>query len=78
MRSIPNVDYEAVAVVGVAGSPALDMSFSTLRSVSPVHREYMRRMGLGASMSVSLIKGGELWGLLSWHCIKHRFAVSAF
>ena len=65
MRSIPNVDYEPVAVVGVAGSPALDMSFSTLRSVSPVHREYMRRMGLGASMSVSLIKGGELWGLLS-------------
>jgi light-regulated signal transduction histidine kinase (bacteriophytochrome) len=65
MRSIPDVDYEEVPVIGIAGSAALDMSFSTLRSVSLVHREYMRRMGVGASISVSLIKDGELWGLLS-------------
>ena len=65
MRSISDVEYEPVDVVGIAGSPSLDMSFSTLRSISPVHREYMRRMGVVASMSVSLIKGGELWGLLS-------------
>ncbi|MDB5817031.1 MAG: histidine kinase [Rhizobacter sp.] len=65
MRSIPDVDYEPVAIIGLAGSPALDMSFSTLRSVSPVHRAYMRVMGVRASMSVSLIKDGELWGLLS-------------
>lgn len=48
------------------GAP-LDLSFAALRSVSPVHLEYMRNMGTGASMSVSIVVGNELWGLVSCH-----------
>jgi chemotaxis family two-component system sensor kinase Cph1 len=45
----------------------LDMSFATLRSVSPVHLQYMRNMQTMASMSISIIVRGELWGLISCH-----------
>ena len=49
-----------------AGKP-LDLSQSVLRSVSPVHVEYMRNMGTMASMSVSILIDGSLWGLISCH-----------
>ncbi|WP_336333162.1 ATP-binding protein [Pseudomonas putida] len=46
---------------------ALDMSFARLRSVSPVHLQYMRNMGTLASMSLSIVVDGALWGLVSCH-----------
>jgi light-regulated signal transduction histidine kinase (bacteriophytochrome)/CheY-like chemotaxis protein len=49
-----------------AGQP-LDLSFAHLRSVSPIHCEYLRNMGVGASMSISVIIGGQLWGLIACH-----------
>jgi two-component system, chemotaxis family, sensor kinase Cph1 len=49
-----------------SGAP-LDLSFAVLRSVSPVHLEYMRNMGTLASMSISLLDGDRLWGLISCH-----------
>lgn len=48
------------------GEP-LDLSFAHLRSVSPIHCEYLRNMGVAASMSISIIVGGELWGLIACH-----------
>lgn len=49
-----------------SGEP-LDLSFAHLRSVSPIHCEYLRNMGVAASMSISIIVGGELWGLIACH-----------
>jgi len=46
---------------------ANDLSFAALRSVSPIHLQYMRNMGTLASMSVSLMVKGQLWGLISCH-----------
>ena len=48
------------------GSP-LDLTHSTLRSVSPIHREFMRNMGTAASLSIGLTYEKELWGLLICH-----------
>jgi len=48
------------------GKP-LDMSHAILRDVSPIHREYLRNMGIDASMSVSIIVSGKLWGLIACH-----------
>jgi chemotaxis family two-component system sensor kinase Cph1 len=45
----------------------LDLSLSVLRSVSPIHLEYMKNMRMAASMSVSIMKDGQLWGLISCH-----------
>ena len=53
------------------GAP-LDLSFSVLRSVSPVHIEYMKNMGVRASMSVSIVVRDRLWGLIS--CLNHTSA----
>ena len=50
----------------ITGAPN-DLSFAALRSVSPVHLQYMRNMGTLASMSVSLVVKGQLWGLISCH-----------
>jgi light-regulated signal transduction histidine kinase (bacteriophytochrome) len=45
----------------------LDLSRSILRSVSPIHVEYLRNMGVSASMSVSILRDGKLWGLFACH-----------
>lgn len=82
LRLIANAAYQPVRLrprAGAEGAP-LDLSLATLRSVSPVHREYMRNMGTGASLSIALMREGELWGLISCHNREPRqvsFAVRA-
>lgn len=44
-----------------------DLSFAHLRSVSPIHLEYLRNMGVAASMSISVVVDGALWGLVACH-----------
>src|SRR5690606_14709111 len=54
LRIIPDVNYTPVPLLGAAPSEApLDLSSSVLRSVSPMHLQYLRNMRVGASMSVS-------------------------
>lgn len=48
------------------GAP-LDMTHAILRSVSPIHIEYLQNMGVGASMSVAITRRGALWGLIACH-----------
>jgi chemotaxis family two-component system sensor kinase Cph1 len=68
LRIIPNAAYEPVPLLPKlrpdTGEP-LDLSFATLRSVSPIHCQYMQNMGVLSSMSISLMKGDKLWGLIS-------------
>lgn len=45
----------------------LDMSFCYCRSVSAVHLEYLKNMGVEASMSISIVIDGKLWGLIACH-----------
>jgi light-regulated signal transduction histidine kinase (bacteriophytochrome)/CheY-like chemotaxis protein len=66
------VDIDAVpakivpAINPLTGQP-LDMSNSAVRSLSPIHMEYLRNLGVHASMSISLIQNGRLWGLIACH-----------
>ena len=53
------------------GEP-LDLSLAVLRSVSPIHLEYMRNMGTAASMSFAVLCEGRLWGLVSCHHAQPR------
>ncbi|NCT91422.1 SpoIIE family protein phosphatase [Cellulomonas sp. APG4] len=70
MRSIPDARYTPSPLVPPFrpddGAP-LDLAGSALRSVSPVHLEYLANMGVRASMSVSLLVHGRLWGLVACH-----------
>lgn len=72
LRLIANCDYRPALIIPPSRTP-LDMSQSTLRSVSPVHLQYMKNMKTAASMSVSIIKEGQLWGLISCHHPKPRY-----
>ncbi len=73
LRVIPDSGYTPVPIEPPrhAGGASLDLSQHALRSVSPVHLEYLRNMGVGASMSISIVSGGRLWGLIACH---HRVA----
>lgn len=70
IRLIPDIYYEPVPLIAAKGQgeePVLDLSQAGLRSVSPIHREYLHNMGVGASMSVSIIRNNKLWGMLACH-----------
>jgi light-regulated signal transduction histidine kinase (bacteriophytochrome) len=69
IRVIPDAAYAPVPIVpGVlASGKPMDLSQHALRSVSPVHLEYLRNMGVAASMSISIVAGGRLWGLVACH-----------
>src|SRR5690606_10478318 len=49
------------------------LTHSVLRAVSPIHIEYLKNMGVQASMSISLLYRGELWGMISCHHSTPRF-----
>ncbi len=74
VRIIPNAVYTPSPLRGLPAQEArgFDLSLSRLRSVSPTHLEYMRNMGTEASMSVSLVADGKLWGLISGHHTQPR------
>ncbi|RSK35441.1 ATP-binding protein [Hymenobacter metallilatus] len=70
LRFIPDVGYLPVPLVPVRNPSSQrppDMTYSVLRSVSPIHVEYLQNMGVGATMTISLIREGKLWGLLVCH-----------
>ena len=69
LRLIADVDDEVSPIepqYSPEGAP-LDLSMAVTRAVSPIHLEYLRDMKVRASMSVSIIIRGELWGLFACH-----------
>ena len=88
LRLIPNVNYTPLPLEP-AGSVApgdmsarldmsaqLDMSDCVLRSVSPIHLEYLRNMGVAASLAISIVRNGELWGLIALHHYSPRYVAA--
>ena len=68
VRVIPDVSYEPATLrSGSTELSTLDMSDLALRSVSPIHIQYLKNMGVGASASVSIVRDGVLWGLIACH-----------
>jgi len=55
----------------LSGQP-LDLSFSVLRAMSPIHLEYLRNMGVRATITISLMQGDKLWGLIACHSASPR------
>ena len=76
IRLIPNARYTPEPILPADdprnGAP-LDLSHSLIRSVSPMHLEYLANMGVAASMSLSIIMDSRLWGLIACHHRTPRF-----
>ena len=64
---IPNTDYVPVPLLSLKKEQPLDMSHCVLRSVSPIHLEYLRNMNVAATLTLSLVIGGKLWGMIACH-----------
>ena len=74
IRLTPNVDLDPVPLLPKAARSQrkhLDLTQSLLRTMSPIHLQYVRNQGLKSSMSISLVTHSDLWGLISCH---HRDA----
>ena len=72
IRMIADINYEPVPLFTIEGTEtkdnkSLDLSLSILRSVSPIHIEYLKNMGVGATLTISLMRDGKLWGLIACH-----------
>ena len=73
IRLIPDTHYLPAPILPRDGVQPLDLSYSVTRSVSPIHLQYLLNMGVGASMSLSIVLRGQLWGLIACHHRTPRF-----
>jgi len=70
IRLISDVQYEPARIISTqyaVDNKPLDLSLSELRGVSPIHIEYLKNMGVGASLTAAIVIKGKLWGLLACH-----------
>lgn len=69
LRIITDIDYKPVPIFTIDDSEDknLDLSLSILRSTSPIHVKYLHNMGVGATLTISLIFKQKLWGLIACH-----------
>ncbi|MBS1953307.1 MAG: GAF domain-containing protein [Cyanobacteria bacterium SZAS-4] len=67
VRVIADVDDAQSPIIQLPGLAPLDLSFSFIRSVSPIHLQYLRNMGVMASLSISIFQSNKFWGLIACH-----------
>lgn len=69
LRLITDIDYTPVPIYTIDDAPGknLDLSLSIMRSTSPIHVQYLHNMGVGATLTISLIHQKRLWGLIACH-----------
>jgi chemotaxis family two-component system sensor kinase Cph1 len=72
-RIIADVNAESSAITTFNNGTPLDLTHSSLRAVSPIHIQYLKNMGVESSFSISLLSGGELWGLIACHNYSPKF-----
>lgn len=69
MRIIVDVNYTPAPIYTIddAEGKNLDLSDSVLRSTSPIHVQYLQNIGVGATLTISLMHNKRLWGLIACH-----------
>jgi len=69
LRLITDINYTPVPIYTIddAADKNLDLSLAILRSTSPIHVQYLHNIGVGASLTISLIHQKKLWGLIACH-----------
>lgn len=71
------IDRDCVPVPLVAapsaGNGPIDLTFAQHRTLSPIHLEYQRNLGVNGSMSISIMVENRLWGLMIGHHRKPHY-----
>lgn len=76
IRIISDVNYQSARLIPLlspTSNEPLDLSLSELRAVSPIHIEYLKNMGVGASLTAAIVIKGKLWGLLACHHYSKKY-----
>ncbi|VUD58723.1 Phytochrome-like protein cph1 [Thalassocella blandensis] len=76
LRLIPDIRYKPSPLVPNQledVNQPLDMTYSVLRSVSPVHIQYLENINIQASMSISVLQDQKLWGLIACHHSQSKY-----
>lgn len=76
IRQIPDVKATAVSIspyINPSSGVATDILKSELRNPSEIHLEYLNNMGVGATLSFSIIANDNLWGVISCHHFEPMF-----
>lgn len=75
LRIIADIDAPVHPILPAPqpGEDPLDQSLTITRAVSPIHLEYLRNMGVQATLTVSILRDGALWGLFACHHRSARF-----
>jgi diguanylate cyclase (GGDEF)-like protein/PAS domain S-box-containing protein len=74
VRLIADVQDTSVPILcNHSNADPLDLSQSWMRSMSPVHVQYLRNMGVQASLSISLVQNNRLWGLIACHHLTPKY-----
>jgi light-regulated signal transduction histidine kinase (bacteriophytochrome) len=70
IRPLPDAAGELAEMVPLAnpdtGEP-LEMTYCALRGASAMYTEYLHNIGVAASLTLSIRRDGELWGLVTGH-----------
>lgn len=76
VRLLADVQYQPVPLeprLNPLSGEDLDLSMAVLRSISPMHVQYLKNMGVSATIVASLVHEGKLWGLISCHHYSARY-----
>jgi two-component system, chemotaxis family, sensor kinase Cph1 len=76
LRIIENVEAESAAIYSAKGNSthtSLDLGNSILRSSSPIHLQYLKNMGVNATLTISIMIDQRLWGLVACHHHSPRY-----
>lgn len=73
LRMLVDVNQSPIPLLQAhEGLEPLDMSFAHLRGISSIHVEYLKNMGVGATLTLGLVVDGELWGMFSCHHLSEK------
>lgn len=80
LRVIVDVNYTPAPLYTIddADGKNLDLGMAALRSVSPIHIEYLQNIGVRATLTISLLHEGKLWGLVACHHYSSSKFLSAY
>lgn len=73
IRLISNIDGKRIKLRSSEDTEFVDLSDSISRHASIVHIEYLKNMKVGASLAISIIVEGKLWGLIACHHYSPKF-----
>lgn len=76
VRLLTDVGYDRVPLeprLNPATGDELDLSMAMLRSISPIHIQFLKNMGVAATLVASLVHEGRLWGLIACHHYSARY-----